>query len=151
MRRIAAALSFAALAACAGRPDPELARAVREYDDALVRAYSTSDACAMDAFAAGKEAGRVRVLVDLKTSAGLALESRLESFEVTRTEAKGDAATVETREQWRYHDRSLRPGKAPGPEFASRMVLRYALVREGGRWKVESVSTLSNEYLTPRP
>ena len=33
------------------------------------------------------------------------------------------------------------------PEFVADMKMRYELVREGGRWKVESVATLSNEYL----
>lgn len=151
MRLLLPLLPFAvALAAC-GRPSAELARAVRDYDDALTRAYSTSDASGMAAVAGPKEAQRVQVLVDLKSSAKLALESRLESFEVTRAEAKGDAATVETRERWRYHDRRLQPGAPPGPELVSQMTMRYALVREAGRWKVESVATVSNEYLGATP
>jgi hypothetical protein len=150
MRRIAlAAAVVATLVACARRPDPELARAVRDYDDALVRAFATSDAAGLARVAGKKEADRVRILVDLKRSAKLALESTIEDFEVTRVETRGDTATVETRERWRYHDRGLAPGAPSGPELVSQMTMRYALIREGGRWKVESAATLSNAYLTP--
>ena len=63
-----------ALAACAGR-QTELERAVREYDDALVRAYATADPSLLAAVAPDEEAVRVRVLIDLKSEAGVVLES----------------------------------------------------------------------------
>lgn len=149
--RTVAALAFllGAGAAGCGRPDPELARAVREYDEALVAAYAASDPSGLERVATREEAGRVRILIDIKAAAGLQLASRLEEFEVVRTAVKGDAATVETRERWRYHDRPLTPSRAPGPELVSRMTMRYALVREGGRWKVASVATLSSAYEPP--
>jgi hypothetical protein len=145
MRRLAAA-ALLVLAACQGASS-DAAKAVRAYDDALVRAYAGGDAAKLAGLATGKELGRVQVLVDLKTSAKLVLESQIESFEVTSASTSGDTATVETRERWRYHDRHTRPGEPDGPEFVADMRMRYALVREGGRWKVEAVSTLSNEYL----
>jgi hypothetical protein len=138
------------LAACPG-PDRELARAVREYDDALVRAYASSDPSRVASIAARKEADRIRILIDLKSNARLVLESTLESFEVTSAVATGEAGTVETRERWRYHDRSLLQGAAAGPEIASDMAMRYALVREDGRWKVASVTTLSSAKVPSAP
>jgi hypothetical protein len=143
MRRI---LWFAlvSVAACSG-PDRDLSRAVREYDDALVRAYAGSDPSRVASVAARKEADRIRILIDLKSNARLVLESTLESFQVTSAVATGDAGTVETRERWRYHDRSLQPGAPSGPEIASDMAMRYALVREEGRWRVASVTTISSE------
>jgi len=149
-RRIVLA-ALLALSACRGT-ERELARAVREYDDALVLAYATSDPSRVAKVAAQKEADRIRILIDVKTSARLVLESRLESLEVTSATSAGEAGTVETRERWRYHDRPLQPGAAAGPEISSVMRMRYALVREGGRWKVASVETLSNEQsAAPRP
>jgi hypothetical protein len=147
MRRIPW-VTLLALAACPG-PKSELGRTVREYDDALVRAFATSDPSRLASVAAAKEADRVRILVDLKTNARLVLESRLESFEVTRAEATGDTGTVETRERWRYHDRPLQLGAPPAPEITALMAMRYSLVREGGRWKVASVSTMSSAPLPP--
>jgi hypothetical protein len=93
----------------------------------------------------------VQVLVDLKTAGKLVLESKIEAFEVTSTATSGDTATVETRERWRYHDRHTKPGEPNGPDFVAEMKMRYELVREGGRWKVGAVSTLSNEYLDGSP
>ncbi len=152
MRRAPALALVLALAGCP-RPEREAARAVREYDDELVRAFRTSDASRMAGVASAKEAGRVRVLVDLKSAGKLVLESSLESFEVTRIEVApgGGAASVETKERWRYFDRHLRPGKPPGPTFVADMAMRYALVREGGRFKVRDATTLANEYVGERP
>ena len=144
--RGSAVASLLLLAACQGAP-AEASRAVREYDDQLVRAYAGGNASPLANLASAKELGRVQVLIDLKSAGKLVLESRIESFEVTSASTSGDMATVETRERWRYHDRHLEPGKPTGPEFVADMRMRYALVREGGRWKVQSVSTLSNEYL----
>ncbi len=148
MRRgLAAALL---LASCSGGAGDAAARAVRAYDDALVKAFATGDASGMTAVAARKEADRVRILVDLKTNANLVLVSAIERFEVVSAAVEGDAGTVETRERWRYHDRRRLPADAPpGAEIASDMVMRYALVREEGRWKVASVKTVSNVYLNP--
>lgn len=144
MTRRLAAVALVALSGCPG-PDAALSRAVREYDDALVAAYASSDASRVTGVAAQREADRIRILIDLKTSARLVLESRLESFEVLGAKGSGETATVETRERWRYRDRSLQPGPPPGAEIASVMHMRYALVREGGRWKVASVATVSSE------
>jgi len=146
-RHVTAALLL--FAACSGS-ERELGKAVRAYDDALIRAYSTVDASRLAEVATPKEAARVQVLLDLKSNAKLVLESRIESFEVTRTSSSGDSATVETRERWRYHDRKLKVGEPKGPDFVADMAMRYDLVREEGRWKVTSVSTLSNEYLEPK-
>lgn len=134
-----------ALAACSGT-ERELARAVRAYDDELVRAYRTGDASGLARFADAGEARKVEVLVGLKTASRLVLESSLEAFEVVRTErgATADAAAVETRERWRYFDRRLDPGAPPAPAIVSEMTMRYALVREGGRWKVHEVTTLAS-------
>ncbi len=145
MRRLAL-LPVLLLAACQGASS-EAARAVRAYDDALVRAYARGDASPLANLATEKEMGRVQVLLDLKTAGKLVLESKIESFEVTSASASGDTATVETRERWRYHDRHTKPGEPNGPDFVADMKMRYQLVRDGGRWKVESVATLSNEYL----
>jgi hypothetical protein len=148
MRRLAA-LAALALAACPG-PGKELERAVRAYDDALVKAYATSTPSLVEGLAGRKEAERIRVLIDLKTNAGLVLESTLESVEVTAAKADGPSGTVETVERWRYHDRPRLAGAPPGPEIARVMRMRYTLVRDGDRWKVESVSTLSSDPLPGR-
>ena len=152
MRRALATAVLAAAAACS-RPAGDAARAVREYDDVLVRAYRDGDTSGMARVASAKEAGRVRVLVDLKSAGKLVLESTLESFEVVRADVApgGDRATVETRERWRYFDRHLRPGDAPGPTFVADMSMRYDLVREDGRFKVGGVTTLANTYVGPAP
>lgn len=140
----------AAVAGCnADRREAE--RAVRRYNDAAILAYRTRDFAPLREAATEKEWGKVVVLVDLKTAAGLVLESELEELEVTRAEKPSpDLLKVATRERWRYHDRPLRPGRPPGAVFVANMALEYDFVRQDGRWKLEAARTLSNEYLEPK-
>lgn len=148
MRR--ALLAAVAVLACA-RPERDAAEAVRRYDDALVRAYRRADASELTGVATADEARRVSVLIDLKSAAKLVLESELRSFRVDRVEvsANGSAAGVATTERWRYHDRHLAPGEAPGPTFEREMAMRYELVREGKSWKVDAVKTISSQPVPP--
>ncbi|HSN91983.1 MAG TPA: hypothetical protein VLS93_12205 [Anaeromyxobacteraceae bacterium] len=142
---------LAALAACGDPARGEAERAVRAYNDAAIVAYRTREIGPLREVATEKEWGKVVVLVDLKTSNGVVLESELSSLEVTSASRPSpDRLEVATRERWRYFDRPLRPGRSPGPSFVAEMAMQYLLVREGGRWKVERVWTLSNEILEPK-
>lgn len=140
-----------ALAGCGGRAG-DAAKAVREYDAALVRAFRMSDPSRMTEVATQQEADRIRVIADLKAASRLVLESTLERLDVRSSEVAGGGqrATVETAERWRYFDRALTPGRSPGTVIVSEMRMRYDLVWEGGRWKVGRVTTLSNEVLEPK-
>ncbi len=153
MRRLL--LVVAALVALSGckRTATDAARAVRAYDDELVRAFRMSDSSRVPEVATRQEADRVLVLVDLKASNRLVLDSTLERFEVlsARAAPDGKTAEVDTAERWRYFDRPLDPGRTAGAVILSEMRMRYALVREGGRWKVADVTTLGNEILSGRP
>jgi hypothetical protein len=145
-------LAVAALLACApgDRDRREAERAVRAYDAALVRAFRTSDLDGMRATATPAEAGRVRVLVDLKIADRLVLESTLERLDVlSASKAGADAFTVRTAERWRYFDRPLDPGRRAGGVVLAEMRMEYDVAREGGSWLVAKVRTLSNQRLDP--
>jgi hypothetical protein len=124
---------------------------VRAYDEALAEAYRMSDASRLSRVAGEGEVERVRVLIDLKRSSALVLESRIESLTVTDVRAVGpDGVVVRTRERWRYHDRPTRPGRPPGPVFVAEMEMEWELIRVRGAWKVEKGRTLSSTYLEPK-
>jgi hypothetical protein len=126
-------------------------RAVRAYDEALAEAYRMSDASRLSQVAGEGEVGRVQVLIDLKLSSALVLESRIESLTVTDVRAAGpDGLVVRTRERWRYHDRPTRPGRPPGPVFVAEMEMEWDLARVRGTWRVEKGRTLSSTYLEPK-
>ena len=150
-RATAVALALAA-AGCEGpRQRWAAERAVRAYDEALADAYRMSDASRLKDVAGEKEVGRVQVLIDLKRSSDLVLESRVESLAVTDVRAVGpDGLVVKTRERWRYHDRPTRPGQPPGPVFVVEMEMEWELVRVRGTWRVEKGRTLSSTYLEPK-
>ncbi len=144
------ASAFLAAACAEQRLRSQAERAVREYNDSLVLAYRMSDAGRL-AGAGEAEKRRVGVLIDLKRSAELVLEARVESLEVARVMATAnDGAKVRTRERWRYHDRSTRPGAPVGPNFLALMDMEYELTRQADRLVVERGRTLSSEYLEPK-
>ena len=138
-----------ALAGCS--PDRrEAERAVRAYNQAAILAYRTGDLSRLRQVATEKEWRKVLVLVDLKTSNGLVLESQLDSLQVTSVARPGpDLLRVVTRERWRYHDRPLQPGRPAGTVFLADMSLQYDFVRQDGKWKLDQARTLSSDYLEP--
>lgn len=126
-------------------------RALRAYDEALAEAYRMSDASRLKDTAGDKELGRVQVLIELKRSSSLVLESRLESLHVTAVRSIGPGGlVVRARERWRYHDRPTRPGRPPGPVFVVEMEMEWELARVRGTWRIEKGRTLSSRYLEPK-
>lgn len=154
MRRVAArtlAVTILALGGCTRwRTARELGAAVRAYNEALIVAYRTNDPRGLEKVAGEREVRKLIALIDLKRSGNLALESQLEEFEVLGVEASGaGAATVRTRERWRYRDRALKPGMSPGPSYRADMWMTWDLGLENGTWKVLKGSTDRSEYLEP--
>lgn len=150
MSRHAAAALLLLLAACpSDRREAE--RAVRAYNEAAILAYRTRDFGPLKKVATEKEWGRVVVLVDLKSSNRLVLESELQALEVEGVQRPGpDAMTVTTRERWRYFDRPLDPGKPRGTVFVADMRLEYQFVRSAEGWRLDKARTLSADYLEPK-
>ncbi len=121
---------------------------VRAYNAESIRAYQTGDTSRLREVATPAELRRLAALIDLKKAAGLVLESKLERLEATASErAGGSELRVRTREEWRYHDRAVRPGGSPSRELHAEMEMEYRLALESGQWKVDQVRTLSNRYL----
>lgn len=125
-------------------------RAVRAYCEALVVAYRTSDASAVQPVTTEREWRKLFTLIDIKRAAGLVLESELESLTVTAVEQPGPGLmTVEATERWRYFDRPVELGTAPGTEFVVEMDLMYSFVDEDGAWKMDQATTRRHDYIEP--
>lgn len=144
-------LVFALLISGACGGDAGRARdAVRDYNEAIIVAHRTGDVSSLKPVAGDEEVRRIETLLDLKSAAGLVLESSLLLWEVLSTEATGpDGFVIETKERWRYFDRARTPGQAPGPRFVADMHMRYEVERAGARWRVLKVRTITNEFLEP--
>ena len=151
-RRAALVLVVVTLSGCARwKVARDAEAAVRTYDEAITVAYRTNDPRGLDQVAGAAEVRRLIALIDLKRNANLALESRLEDFQVLGVEAASDAgAIVRTRERWRYWDRPLKPGMPAGSVFVADMWMTWTLGREGGRLKVLEGRTERSEYIEPK-
>jgi len=137
------------LTACGGE-ERAAVKAVRAYDEAVIRAYRGNDASAVQGLATAEELNRLAVLVDLKRASHLTLMSELQRFEARQVELGREAATVTTEERWRYFDRPDDPKQPNGETFLADMVLEYSLVKDGGAWKVRKARTFSGHYLEPK-
>lgn len=132
------------------KAEREAESAVRAYNEALIVAYRTNTPVGLEQVAGPKEVRRIVALIDLKRGAGLALESELERLEILGVEVTGEeAATVRTRERWRYWDRTLRPGMPVGQVFVADMWMTWTVGPDAGRRKVLEGKTERSEYLEP--
>lgn len=148
---VALALAGSVTTACGDALHNEGQRAVRAYCEALVVAYRTSDASAVQPVVTENEWRKLFTLIDLKQAAGLVLESELESLVVTEVKRPAPGVmTVLATERWRYFDRPVELGTAPGTEFVVEMDLMYSFVDEDGAWKMDQATTRRHEYIEPK-
>lgn len=140
-------LSFILLA-CSSKPSTEAESVIRQYDAALIKAFAAGDNAALKGLVGEKEFKKVGTLIDYKRTGGLALQSEMLGLSMDSCDKTADdAITATTTERWRYFDRPLKPGAAPGKTVQSEMKLRYFLQKESGSWKVIRVEGISNRVL----
>lgn len=98
-------------------------------------------------YAGEKELQKIIVLIDLKNSNGVVLESEMYLFKELSCEVQGDNAKVKTLERWRYFDRPIQPVLFKFKETKAEMELEYILSEKGSTWKVIEVKGLSHKEL----
>ena len=139
---------FLCLIAACSDPKGEAETVVRRYDAALIKAFASGSTAPLKDIAGEKEFRKIGTLVEYKGIAGVVLESQLLGLSVDSFSKTGDdEMTASTTERWKYFDRPLKPGGAPGKTIDSEMKLKYFLKREGGVWKVEKVEGISHKTL----
>jgi hypothetical protein len=147
---VAVVLAGSITTGCGSDLEAEGERAVRAYCEAVIVAYRTSDANVVQPVTTEKEWRKLFTLIDLKRAAGLVLESELESLVVAEVKRPiPGVMTVLATERWRYFDRPVDLGKAPGTEFVVEMDLMYSFVDEDGEWKMDLATTRRHEYIEP--
>jgi hypothetical protein len=135
------------LAACSN-PKGEAEAVIRQYDQALIKAFGSGNPAPLKDIAGEKELRKVGTLIDYKGTAGLVLESQLLNLSMDSCSKTGDdAMTATSTERWSYFDRPQKAGAAPGKTVESEMKLKYFLKKENGVWKVEKVEGISQKTL----
>jgi hypothetical protein len=141
----AAGLGLLCLSASCNKVGDEEARAiVRSYIAKLAEAYRVSDAELLDPVATDAEVRRVTALVGIKRDSGLNLDSELLEVTFGKIERKKEEILVETQERWRYRDRQIGTGKVVGLPSEDFYSIRYSLLREKDKWRVDQIS-----FITP--
>jgi len=147
LKLIALCLLSLLVAACTD-PKGEAESVIRRYDAALIKAFGSGSSDPLKDVVGKKELRKIGTLIEYKGIAGLVLESQLLSLATDSCSKTGDdAMEATTTERWKYFDRSIKVGGAPGKTIESEMKLKYFLKREGGAWKVDKVEGISQKTL----
>lgn len=133
------------LASCADTCK-DVVKTVKLYNKALSEAYRMRDVSPLKDFAGQRELKKIMVLIDLKNSNNVVLESEMYYFKTLSCEVQEDTAKVKTIERWRYYDRPLQPMPFKPKEINAEMQIEYILKKDS-RWKVLEVKGLSHKEL----
>jgi hypothetical protein len=119
---------------------------VARYDELLRDAYQRQNMSFMREVATEDQTQRLYHHMAALAEGNLRMSSTLHDlrFEKVELPAPGQA-TVETREVWDFTHHRVATGEVFAEEKAFVYRLRYALRKEGDRWKVENVDVLSGE------
>lgn len=131
-----------ALPACQDLPDARAEDLVRQYDRALVTAFRTADPSPLKGVASEREVAKVTHLIDVKRETNVTLDSTLVDFQVQGVDRKDKQVHVRTTERWRYVNRRIGSGEAVGTTTDERYTMRYDLMRDGEKWKVDETEFL---------
>lgn len=142
----------AATGACTGRQGIEEHRvraAVGEYNLILPRAYALRRAELLEPCTTENERERVSTLIAALDGEGRVLDARQEQFGVESVSVftpprLADLVSVET---WWYRHADSRTGVEVKPPQRIRYRLRYKVVQNQGRWRVDRLELLKSDDL----
>lgn len=116
--------------------------AVKRYNGALRRAYMEANLNLMKSVATMNEISRLFPAIQALIGGGDSMIAEQESFTVKKITVKKEGAFVETEEEWRYLWIKARTGEISKPAKEESYKIRYRLLLENGRWKVDRLESL---------
>lgn len=129
------------LAGCSGK-DMQMQAAVQNYCSVTQAVFMTGDVSLLATVATQKEIKKVFPGVMALRTTGNVMRTEVPEFRVIDTSRSWDAGTVETREKWVYWWEERGIMGAPKEKKTESYHLRYRLVKERGKWKVDSIENL---------
>lgn len=139
IRPLALAL-LAALGGCGRGTETEAKAAVHEYLAKMILAYRAGDEQVVDPLVTERLGRKLTGLIGVKSDVDLVLDAKLLELEFVAVRREGEVVVVDTRERWHYRDLHARTGAQMGEDSTDEYAMRYRLVREGGRWKVDETA-----------
>ncbi len=135
------------LSACtATREEEAVKRSVVLYNRGLIEAYRSQSFDLLKEVAVEREVEKVGAVVGAYLEGGEVMESRIISLRFDGVEVRDGRATVRTSEEWSYRWLDYRTGREVEPLKRIYYRMRYDLVKRDGRWLVEKVKVVSEEF-----
>ena len=144
-------LSPCALLACEDLPDARAEDLVRQYNRALATAFRTADPSPLKGVASEREVAKVTHLIDVKRETNMTLDSTLVDFGMQGVDRTGKKVQVRSTERWRYVNRRIGSGEPVSATTDERYMMRYDLLRDGEKWKVDETAFLSKPGNDSKP
>jgi hypothetical protein len=120
--------------------DSPLVKAVRDYNVAIIQAYSDANLNYMQPFASKEEINKLFPVMQSLTESNSRMVSIQKQFKVTEEKQTGEeSGYVATNERWVYWWEDMRTGAVTKPKSEVNYHLTYHLQKEGTRWKVDRI------------
>lgn len=117
----------------------EALTAVKNYNTMIQMAYLQADLNVMTNFATEKQIKMLFPTIQALQATSNSMRAEQRSFKVGRVSVKGDRAFVTTEETWVYWWQSMETGYITKPEETLTYKIKFNLVKDKGKWKVDSL------------
>ena len=127
------------LSGCGESPRSEARRLVEHYNQVVSEAYRRGDVSLVEPVVGPKEGKKLLGLIGVRMDAGITLDSRLTSLEITGVEKAGDEMRVQTTEHWKYRDRKIGTGALVGEESNDDYEMLYIFKKADKTWLMDEI------------
>jgi hypothetical protein len=124
----------------------QLEKIVIRYNELLVRGYSDMNMTPLREVAGEEQIQREYYHMAALGESGVRIVSELKDFKIIDVNFEtGDMAHVKTRETWDYQHINIDTNKSEGKIEGFIYNLTYTLVRQNGKWIVDSIKSVSDK------
>lgn len=119
----------------------QLLKAVNKYNSMLIRTYMEADLDLMRGVTTDNQLKKILPTVLALRARNNLMMADQKTFEVKKISVSGTKAFLETVEEWDYWWQHKDTGEITEPRKITRYSIRYNLVNEEGKWKVDGLET----------
>ena len=149
LRGIAASFAFFSLSfililiACAGSAEKRnVETTVREYNNALIKAFAAMDFEALKAVTTGREYNKVSIYIMSYAGQDEKFNARLLRLDIRKIRVHGNNADAVTSEEWEYEKVNATTGEVVRQKTLYVYEMNYHLLKDKGTWKVDQLTIL---------
>ena len=122
-----------------GKEEKEVGSLVQNYVSLMQAVYERADLSIIYPLTTEKELKKVFPIIQALQATGNRMKTEILEFKIKGASVKATRATVTTVEKWRFWWVDAKTGAITKPKAEESYRLEYQLVKDDGRWKVDSI------------